>query len=342
MTLEKVYYNSLAKALNSNYEKLAAIYDSGNGFEKTWHSLPDNLKTLDPETEFKKLEKNGVRLIFRDENEFPNLLKEIPLSPVAIYVKGKIHPEAVSISIVGTRKATLDGEEIAYELAEKISKNNIQITSGLAMGIDSSAHKGTLKAKGRTVAVLARGLDEIYPKINEPLAEEILKDNGAIISEYPLDIEPLPHRFLERNRIISGLSIATILIEAPERSGSISTARFATEQNRELFVVPGPANHRNYSGSHKLIREGARLATSVEEIFTDLGIKADTNLNTLSEEEILVLETIKIFKKSAGFDEIVEITKLEPAKANKLIGKLLSQLIIEETPGGYKIINNIE
>lgn len=338
VTAEKIYYNALAKSLNSNYEKLAAVYESENKFEKAWNSLPRELKSFDPKEEFEKLEKNNITLIFRDENNFPNLLREIPLPPIAIYVKGKIDPEAASLSIVGTRKATPDGEEIAYELAKKIAENNMQIVSGLAMGIDAASHQGALKAKGKTVAVLGRGLDEVYPKTNERLAEEILKSDGAIISEYPIGSEPLPHRFLERNRIISGISIATILIEAPEKSGSISTARFAIEQNRDLFVVPGPANHRNYSGSHKLIREGARLATSFEEIFADLGIETKPKNINFSEEELLILETIKLHKNSLGFDEIVEITKLEPAKANKLIGRLMSQEIIEDTPAGYRLI----
>jgi len=337
VTAEKIYYNALAKLLNSNYEKLAAIYESKNKFEDAWNSLPKEVKTFNPEKEFEKLEKNKIDLIFQDEKNFPKLLKEIPLPPVAIYTKGKIDPEAVSLSVVGTRKATPDGEEIAYELAEKIAKQNIQITSGLAMGIDSAAHKGALKAKGKTIAVLGRGLDEIYPKTNERLAEEILQNGGAIISEYPIGSEPLAHRFLERNRIISGISIATILIEAPEKSGSISTARFAIEQNRDLFVVPGPANHRNYSGSHKLIREGARLATSFEEIFADLGIETKPKNINFSEEELLILEAIKQHKNSLGFDEIIEISNLEFSKANISIGKLLAINIIEETPEGYKL-----
>ncbi len=334
---KKIFYNALAKALNSNYEKLVVIYDAENGFEKAWHNLPAELKTFDPKNEFEKLEKEKVDIIFRDDPRFPSLLKEIPLAPIAIYVKGKIDPEAVSLSIVGTRKATPDGEEIAYELAQSIARKNIQITSGLAMGIDSASHKGALKAKGKTVAVLARGLDEIYPKINEGLAKEILENNGAIISEYPLGSEPMPHRFLERNRIISGMSIATILIEAPEKSGAISTARFSTEQNRELFVIPGPANHRNYGGSHKLIREGARLATSAEEIFADLGLNIAPTNDALNQEEMIILEIIKGSKKSPGFDEIVEISNLEFSKANAIIGKLLTLDIIEEAPNGYQL-----
>lgn len=337
VTAEKIYYNALAKSLNSNYEKLAAIYESENKFKNIWNSLPKELKRLDPKEEFEKLGKNNIDLIFRDEENFPNLLKEIPLPPVAIYVKGKINPEAVSLSIVGTRKATPDGEEIAYELAKKIAEHNIQIVSGLAMGIDAASHQGALKGKGKTIAVLGRGLDEIYPKTNEPLATEILENGGAIISEYPVGSEPLPHRFLERNRIISGISIATILIEAPDKSGSISTARFAMEQNRDLFVIPGPANHRNYSGSHKLIREGARLATSFEEIFADLGINPTKNSIGLSDDDSLIINIIKSAKRSFGFDEIVEISNLEFSKANIAIGKLLAADIIEETPNGYKL-----
>ncbi len=337
MTEEKIYYNALAKALNSNYEKLSDIYDSGENLKDTWNSIPSTLKTFDPENEFEKLEKENIKIIFRDDPAFPRLLKEIPLAPVAIYVKGKINPEAVSISIVGTRKATPDGEEVAYELASKIAKNGVQITSGLAMGIDAAAHKGALRTRGITIAVLARGLDDIYPKINEALSKEILEKNGAIISEYPIGTEPMPHRFLERNRIISGISIATILVEAPEKSGAISTARFATEQNRELFIVPGPANHRNYTGSHKLLREGARLATSVEEIFADLGLTPKINLPDLSKEESAIIEIIEASKKSVGFDEIVEISNLEFSKANIIIGKLLAGNIIEETPNGYEL-----
>ena len=337
MIEEKIYYNALAKALNSNYEKLAKIYDSDEALKNTWESISPSLKLFDPKAEFENLKKENVSIIFRDEPAFPKLLKEIPLPPVAIYIKGEIDPEAVSISIVGTRKATPEGEEVAYNLANKIAKNKIQITSGLAMGIDSASHKGALSADGKTVAILARGLDEIYPKINEKLADEILKNNGAVISEYPLGTEPMPHRFLERNRIISGMSIATILVEAPERSGSIATARFAIEQNRELFVVPGPANHKNYTGSHKLIRDGARLATSVDEIFNDLGINPEANNVSLNEDDVLIIETIKSSKNSLGFDEIVEITKLEFSKANAILGKLLAKDLLEETANGYKL-----
>ena len=184
----------------------------------------------------------------------------------------------MAIAIVGTRRATPDGKSTARRFAAELARAGIVIVSGLAFGVDAAAHEGCLDAEGKTVAVLACGLANIYPRNNEPLAKKILAQGGAIISEYPPDMPAYPSRFLERNRIVSGLSKGTLVIEAPERSGSLATARFALEQNRDVFVVPGPIAHPNFKGSHALIRQGAELVTTPEDILESYGIAREKSI----------------------------------------------------------------
>lgn len=211
-------------------------------------------------------------LKIKDKN-FPAALREIPNPPQKIYFRGTLESSSnPCIAIVGTRKATTQGKSIAKEFAKSFAGRGFTIISGLALGIDAAAHEGALEANGRTIAVLANGLDDVYPKQNKNLAERIFKAGGALISEYPGDTPSYPNQFLERNRIVSGLSIATLVVEAPIGSGAISTAHHAVEQNREVFVIPGPYNHPNYIGSHLLIREGARLASRIEEMLDDLNM----------------------------------------------------------------------
>ena len=176
------------------------------------------------------------------------------------------------IAIVGTRRATPEGKIIAKRFARELTSYGIPIASGLAFGIDAAAHEECVATGGATIAVLAGGLDAIYPGSNAALAQKILARHGCIISEYPLGSPPLPYRFLERNRIISGISRGTLVVEAPENSGSLATARYALEANREVFVVPGSTLHPNFKGSHRLIRQGAELVTTPEEIFEAYGI----------------------------------------------------------------------
>ncbi len=300
--------------------------------------------------EFKKLE---IKSISQENPAYPSLLKEIQNPPLKIYVLGELPTEQKPrIAIVGTRKASLQGQSIAKEMARKLAGAGAVIVSGLAMGIDTSAHEGTLSVNGQTIAVLACGLDTIYPRQNENLAKKILDFKGAIISEYPSKTPALPHQFLERNRIVSGLSIATIIIEAPLESGALVTARLAAEQGREVFVVPGPINHPNYRGSHKLIRDGARLVASVDDILEDLGLEKQISRqpalqqsrdfeeqikSKLNEEERLILEIIKDAGHPLNIDKIIEQTKLEPQIINQAIAPLILEGIIKETEKGYFI-----
>ena len=292
------------------------------------------------------MERKFSSLKLNDKN-FPSLLKEIQNPPKEIFISGDLpENEAIKIAIVGTRKATLIGKTIAKQIAEELAKLGVIIVSGLAMGIDSSAHQGVINAKGKTIAVMANGLDKIYPAQNENLAQEILNFHGTLISEYPKGTPSYPNQFLERNRIISGLSIATIVIEAPDRSGSLTTARFALEQGREVLVLPGPADHPNYSGSHKLIRDGARLITSVQDILEDLNLEliknTKTSLNNLFDKTTsfdknhsLILTAIAEHGKSLNIDKICELTKLSSQTVNQSIATLIIEGIVKETENGY-------
>lgn len=290
------------------------------------------------------------------DSEFPFLLKQIQNPPSQLFILGEMpenrsqidlsSDEQIKIAIVGTRKATTSGKLLAKNLAKDLSKHGIVIVSGLAMGIDTAAHEGCLESNGKTIAVLANGLDKIYPAQNENLAKKIIAAGGALISEYPLGTPSYPNQFLERNRIVSGLCSATIVIEAPERSGSLATARNALEQGREVFVVPGPTDHPNYKGSHKLIRDGARLITSLEDIFDDLGIdlatKYENNTNIQNYEikdanQLLILKIISASGKPINIDKILETSKLDPQTANRSIALLTIAGMIKETNGGYSI-----
>jgi DNA processing protein len=294
--------------------------------------------------ELKKLE---IKTILQENPKFPSLLEEIPNPASKIYVLGELPDEEMpKIAIVGTRKATNQGRSIAKEMAKKLSERGMIIVSGLAMGIDTASHEGAVAAGNKTIAVLGCGLDTIYPRQNENLARKILELGGAIISEYPVGTPAFPNQFLERNRIISGLSIATIIIEAPKESGALVTARLSAEQGREVFVVPGPINNPNYYGSHKLIRDGARLVTSVEDILEDLSeisnfqfpiFNQTQNFKFQTNEEKIIFETIQNMGQPLNIDKIIELTKLEPQVINQIIAILIINGLIKETEKGYTI-----
>lgn len=277
-------------------------------------------------------------------SNLPPLLREIQNPPKNFYVKGVLPDFGRPwIAIVGTRKATTEGLRLAKNFGRELAQAGAVIVSGLALGIDSAAHQGTLEAGGTTVAVLANGLDKIYPAQNENMAKRILETGGALVSEYPEKTPSYPSQFLERNRIISGLSIATVIIEAPEKSGALATAGFAAEQGREIFVVPGPVNHPNYRGSHGLIRDGARLVTSADEILQDLGLRtikergADHLPLAENEAQRKIMESLKNAGRPLSIDEIISFAKLEPQVVNRELTLLSLRGAIRETEKGYAI-----
>jgi DNA processing protein len=200
------------------------------------------------------------------------MLREIPGAPPLIYVRGSLSPaDDWSVAIVGTRSPTTYGREVAYTLARDLAGAGVSIVSGLALGIDSIAHEATLAAGGRTVAVLGSGVDLPYPARNRGLAERIIAQ-GALVSDFPLGTAPVAANFPPRNRIISGLSRATLVVEAGEQSGALITVGFALDQGRDVFAVPGPIFSRQSAGCNRLIRDGAALVRSVDDLLADLDL----------------------------------------------------------------------
>lgn len=227
------------------------------------------LKTFDAweicENDLKKCQSDGTQIITLEDSRYPALLKEIAAGPVVIMAKGD--PAVLKgpcISIVGARKATRHGREVAFEIAKELAKKGMVVVSGMAYGIDAAAHMGALEG-GKTVAVWGSGIDSCYPSAFWDLSRRIIK-SGCVVSEFPLGTIPLPQNFPQRNRIISGLSAGTVVVEAASQSGSLITAKFALEQGREVFAVPGPAGGVMSKGTHSLIRNGATFVENAEDI----------------------------------------------------------------------------
>ena len=232
------------------------------------------------EKELELIEQYGCQIVTRDDAAYPPLLKEIADAPLVLYVRGEIKPEdTLSISLIGSRSAKDYGRQVSHRFSYQLAQRGVTVVSGLARGIDTNAHRGALDAGGRTLAVMGNGLSLIYPAANDKLAEEIVQ-SGALISEFPMGMQPLGKNFPRRNRLISGLTLGTVVVEASNRSGALITARHALEQGREVFAVPGPIFSELSTGTHKLIREGAILVHSVEELLEALPQHARNMLST--------------------------------------------------------------
>jgi len=220
------------------------------------------------------IETEGNHLVTFTDPRYPASLGVLERRPIALYVAGR--PEVLhepQLSIVGSRNPTPAGRDTAFAFAESLAECGLAITSGLAAGIDSAAHRGALAAQGITLAVLGNGIDSIYPRGNQRLSEEI-RFRGALVSEFPLGTPPRRENFPQRNRIIAGLSLGTLVVEAARRSGSLITARLAGDQNRELFAVPGSIHNPLSRGCHELIRQGAKLTETVADILSELNFSA--------------------------------------------------------------------
>ncbi len=224
------------------------------------------------EEELEKVREIGGDVLSLDDGGYPFLLREIADPPITLYVKGEWQAcfDAPCIAVVGSRRCSTYGENASQMLARDLAANGICIVSGLARGIDSAAHRGAIQAKGRTVAVMGTGIGQVYPKENVKLVDEILESGGAVVSQFPLDTPPIPENFPYRNRIISGLSLGVLIVEASERSGSLITARLAMEQNREVMAVPGNITSKNSFGTNYLIKSGAKLVQQWQDVVTEL------------------------------------------------------------------------
>lgn len=272
----------------------------------------------------------------------PKILKEISNPPKHLYCLGRDLEENFSgVAIVGTRKASALGLATAKAISYELASLGIPIISGLASGIDSASHLGALEAHGVTVAVLGGGLDKIYPPENCHLAQKIIDSHkGSLLSEYEDGTPYFKNQFLERNRIVAGLAIAVIVIEAPFKSGAINTAGLAASFGREVFVFPGPTNHKNYEGSHKLIRDGARLVTRTQDILDDLGLSLEIKkprTENLPKESAIIINALNDAASPLSVDKIILLTKLEPQTALASLTSLCLEGIIAESNEGYII-----
>ena len=227
---------------------------------------------LDPDTEMARLERQGVTALTWEDSEYPRRLKEIYDLPPVLYVKGTLLPEEErSVAVVGTRRATAYGREAASQLTADLARSGVTIASGLARGIDAIAHRAALEAGGRTIAVLGSGLDVMYPPEHAPLAAQVM-EHGALVTEHPQGVRPEAKNFPRRNRIMSGMTLGTLVIEAPEGSGAIWTVRHALEQNREVFCVPGSIFSPNSRATNLLIQQGAKLVMDFKDVLEELNL----------------------------------------------------------------------
>ena len=293
------------------------------------------------------LEQERHHLITPNQARYPALLRQIPTPPVALFVRGE--PQALNglqVAIVGSRRPGIDGLKETRYFAATLADYGVIITSGMARGIDAEAHRSALSQAGSTVAVLGSGLRHIYPENHGQLAEEIC-ERGALVSEFPLSCRPYPANFPRRNRIISGLSTVTLIVEAMPESGSLITARHALEQNREVFAVPGSIRNPRKAGCHRLLREGAGLAESAEDILAELGrLRAPVELQASggpaqSKETIKLDEREKVLLDNIGYEptSLDEIVAMPGCDMDGVMGRLLKLelggLIMTVAPGLY-------
>jgi DNA processing protein len=312
----------------------------------------DRLHSEEPrrraETELEKLAKLGAEALTLEDPRYPPQLRRIYDPPIVLYALGQVEALTVpALAIVGTRRPSPSGVNVATELARELARRGLAIVSGFARGIDAAAHRGALEAKGRTIAVFGTGLDIIYPREHRALAEQI-RERGAWVTEFPMGVSPLPQNFPFRNRIISGMSLGVIVVEAAERSGSLITARLALEQDREVFAVPGPITSPRSYGPNYLIKCGAKLVQYwgdvVEELPPDIRreilrqeetpITAQQLALPLSENEQRVLELLRV-DAPTHIDELLVRSGLQIPELMRVLLELEVKDKIRQLPGKH-------
>lgn len=289
MTTDLPYYLAFARVkgigavrvrkLQAHFGELRLAWSAGEfdlmaaGLDaKAIAALREARKVIVPDAEVAQLHKAGATALTWDDPHYPKLLREVADPPPVLFIKGAItDADAFAISIVGTRSATVYGREVAEMLAGDMARNQITVVSGMARGIDTAAHQAALKAGGRTIAVLGCGVDVVYPPEHRRLAQQIA-EQGAIVSDYPIGTPPDAANFPPRNRIISGLSLGVVVIEADERSGALITTEFAAEQGRDVFAVPGNIFNKSSRGPNKLIQQGAKVVLDTQSVLEELNL----------------------------------------------------------------------
>lgn len=307
--------------------------------EKSYAEL-SKIKAYGIERLYEEITSGGIKLCLLGDEDYPYLLSNIVDPPDLIYYLGTIpKSDDRTLAIVGSRRDTAYGRKQAFKIARELAENDCTIVSGLAYGIDSAAHRGALDANGKTIAVLGSGIKNIYPKDNTPLAREIIEKNGAVISEFPPLSEPLAFHFPIRNRIVSGLSNALLLVEAREKSGTMITVNYALNQGREVFALPGPVDVSSSVLPNRLIREGARCIASAEDILLDMNwkepeIKAkQTSLVSLNLTKIQQKIYYSLSQESLSLEELQEKCGIDMGSLLAEISFMELNEIIEALPG---------
>ena len=311
------------------------------------HELAAAIRKAPDSPEFAKeretIERLNLKITTLKSQDYPENLRHIPDPPVLLYVRGELEArDSFAIAIVGTRSCTHYGKQTAESLGMELASMGLTIVSGLARGIDSHAHRGALMGKGRTIAVLGTGLDNVYPAEHSSLADEIAK-SGAVISEFPSGVSPVPRNFPIRNRIISGLALGTVVVEAPPQSGALITARLALDQGREVFAVPGNITAQTSRGPNQLIRQGAKSVLSAKDIIEEIapeikGMMREETIKQAAEAKLrLDPNERKIYntltQEPLHIDEIILATDLPHAKIGMGLFNLEMKGLAKELPG---------
>ena len=291
--------------------------------------------------ELSLLEKTGGRIVTLKDDDYPARLKDIYDPPALLYLRGELRRgDELAVAIVGSRKTSAYGREVTEKIGEDLARHGVTVVSGMARGIDSVAHKGALQGGGRTIAVLGCGIDVIYPSENRNLFYQII-ERGAILSEFPMGSPPEGGHFPRRNRIISGLSIGVVIVQASAESGSLITAGYALEQGREVFAVPGNVGAEGSRGTNQLIKEGAKLVESSEDILEEIlpqwrregemAQKGDPAVLSLTEAEKILYGLLA--ETPLHIDAIIRESRLDPGRVSSLLLNLELKGLISQWPG---------
>ncbi len=310
--------------LEAYHGDLAALFaDTLSGWRERLPLLNDKrreklaaAKARDVSKDLSALAKTGADLVTVADAHYPANLRSLPDAPPVLLVRGTLVPEdKFSVAIVGSRRATNYGLTLARQFGRELTARGFSVVSGGALGVDTAAHHGALEGRGRTVAYLGCGVDICYPPANRDLFRDIATGRGALVSEFPMGTKPEPWRFPARNRLISGATLGTLVIESPADSGSMITARIAGEQNREVFAIPGPVGMGHNSGCHKLIQDGAKLVETVDDVLNELGV---LTLDAPEERPVVSAPTPPLPPEQR---RVLDLLTLQPRQLEGMIGE---------------------
>ncbi len=354
---EKAYWIAFNKVPGIGPARLAALLEACGSIEAAWRASIHELKsagldkrslenllaarrTIDVDAEWALALKAGVQIVTWNDPNYPENLHQIEAPPPVLYLRGELCDEdRWAVAVVGTRRASVYGREVANTVARELAANGVTIISGLALGIDTVAHKAALLAGGRTLAVLGSGVDQLYPPENRGLAQ-MIAEHGAVVSEYALGTRPEAGNFPPRNRIISGLSKGVVIVEAGRRSGALITAHFAADQGRDVFAVPGNILHPGSAGCNGLIQQGAMPLLSVDDVLEQLNltrVEAQQSARKLMSPDPTEAQLLAyLSNEPRHIDEIVRQAAMPPPQVTSLLTIMeLKGLVRQVGPMNY-------